>query len=780
MATETRLRRWLALLWGLLVLAIVIHQCRFWQDSRLDTDVLALLPVQEQAPALDRATRLLAEQNARRVVMLVGATDTVQGRRAALAAQAALTNQTVLIPVDLAGQFNDAIDFYKPWRDRLLTPAQRAWLQEVGEDEIKTQALLRLYQPLGGSLLDWHSDPLGLWQAWWSARAGRTRARLQDNLLTLEADGLHWFVLAWDIRGPAFSMTGDTPVRDALDKARTVALKTSTRVIMAGVPLHAEAAAAQASTEINLIGFGSLAVVLLLVWACFRSLHPILLVALSLVIGCAAALSVTALLFGRVHLLTLVFGASLVGVAEDYGFHYFAARQGKPVGERWQILRNLLPGLTLALATSAIAYLALGLAPFPGLRQMAVFSSVGLAAAFLTVVCWLPMLDRQQLPVTRFSQVFSDSLRKWPCWQSGRNGWLLAGLLFLFIGGGLARLESRDDLRQLQSAPSALMTEQMEAGRLLGLTSPAQFFLIEGQSPEELLQHEEALKLRLDPLLQSGALSAYRAVSDWLPSQASQARDANLARRADTLALQAISTQTGNSITRTAFSDTPLQAERWLQSTASAPVAWQWLGQIGARYYSVLLLSGLTPDTLPAVAAASDGLSGVRWTDRTADYSRLLARYRIGMGKLLLLGYAAVFSVLLWRFRRAAWRVGLPTALGSLLVLAIFGWIGVPLQLFSVLALMLLLGMGVDFGIFLQEHPGDGSAWLAVALAGISTLLSFGLLALSATPALHAFGLTMLIGEAIIWMLTPSFRIAPDCGQYHARQKILSRPSNGV
>ena len=96
------------------------------------------------------------------------------------------------------------------------------------------------------------------------------------------------------------------------------------------------------------------------------------------------------------------------------------------------------------------------------------------------------------------------------------------------------------------------------------------------------------------------------------------------------------------------------------------------------------------------------------------------------------------------------------TALGS--AMAVLGWIGLPLQLFNVLALLLLLGVGIDYGIFLLEHPGDGSAWLAVALAGISTLLAFGLLGLSATPALSAFGITMLIGELSIWLLTPFLR----------------------
>jgi predicted exporter len=99
-----------------------------------------------------------------------------------------------------------------------------------------------------------------------------------------------------------------------------------------------------------------------------------------------------------------------------------------------------------------------------------------------------------------------------------------------------------------------------------------------------------------------------------------------------------------------------------------------------------------------------------------------------------------------------------PTALASTLSVALLGWLGVPLQLFSVLALVLLLGVGVDYGIFLLEHPGDGVSWLAIVLGASSTLLSFGLLALSATPALRAFGLTMLAGIGAVWALSPCFR----------------------
>jgi len=70
---------------------------------------------------------------------------------------------------------------------------------------------------------------------------------------------------------------------------------------------------------------------------------------------------------------------------------------------------------------------------------------------------------------------------------------------------------------------------------------------------------------------------------------------------------------------------------------------------------------------------------------------------------------------------------------------------------------VLLLGMGVDYGIFLQAQPDSDRthAWLAILLAAFSTALSFGLLALSSTPALRAFGLTLLIGLLHVSLIAP-------------------------
>ena len=484
-----------------------------------------------------------------------------------------------------------------------------------------------------------------------------------------------------------------------------------------------------------------------------------MLVALSLLVGCAVGLSVTALLFERVHLLTLVFGASLVGVAEDYGIHWFASRQGHPQQDRWRLLRHLLPGLWLALLTSAAAYLVLGLAPFPGLRQMAVFSVAGLAGAFLSAILWFPWLDARPPRDSRFARALGASLRFWPCFRPGA-GWAWAGVLALvFILSGLLRLEVRDDLRSLQSSPESLIAEQIEAGRVLGLTSPAQFFLVRGVDAQQVLEREELLVERLAALRQQEQIGGWRAITDWLPSQRRQQADAQLSARQEGQVLEQLGQLLDETLSRPAFASAPLALQDWLAAPVSLPARALWLGELGEGMASVVMLDDpARGGSLQPLHAAAMDIEGARFVDRAADYSQLLGHYRGLMSWLLLAGVVAVHLLLMWRFGAAAWRVMLPTLLAALLTLALLGWMGEPLQLFNVLALILLLGMGIDYGIFLMEHRGDDSAWLAVCVGAASTWLSFGLLSLSATPALHAFGLTLLFGIGLVWLLSPLFR----------------------
>lgn len=761
-AGRSRAWTWLALAWLVAVAALAWQQAGFWKDGRLDSDVLALLPGAQDDPRLVQANARLAEGGTRQLVVLLGHEDWTTLRRGAEAFDRTLGDEPRLSPrvQDLAA--DAAMSEYAPYQRALLTRGQRQQLGQASPGTLANQALARLFAP--GTAPGWARDPLGLDLGWWQARTGQGPVP-RDGLLALEVEGRHWVVHRFEHIGSPFALDGESHLQDALDRAFAAAEAAAGQPLQrlqAGVPLHAEAAAVQASREVATIGLGSLAAVLLLVWLAFRSLRPILLVGLSLLVGVGAGVAVTAWCFGEVHLLTLVFGASLVGVAEDYGIHYFASRQQDGAPPR-TLMRRLLPALGLALATSVLAYLTLAIAPFPGLRQMAVFSAAGLGAAFLTVVLWFPWLDRQPPRPSAFSRAVAASLAHWPRWPRGFAGLVVAAGLAVLVLGGAWQLQVRDDLRSLQASPAELVAGERETSRLLSLPSPAQYFLVEADSAEALLRAEESVVDQLASLREQGVLGGWRAVSDFLPSRARQQQDAALRQRIETAVLAQASERLGEDLAPAPAPRMLLPAD-WLAATASSPLRPQWLGESQGRWASIVLLEGLSPASTGPLAALAQSTTGVRWVDRTAAYSDLLRHYRRMMGGLVFAAYAVVGLALVLRFRRRAWRALLPTALAGATSLGLLGWLGVPLDLFGVLAQLLLLGFGIDYGIFLLEHDDDPASWLAVSLGAASTTLAFGLLALSATPALHSFGLSLLLGLGLVWLLSPCFRARRETG----------------
>jgi predicted exporter len=430
----------------------------------------------------------------------------------------------------------------------------------------------------------------------------------------------------------------------------------------------------------------------------------------------------------------------------------------------------LLPALSLALVTSIIGYLTPALTPFPGLRQMAIFSVVGLIFAWLTVIFWFPQLtgfgSTKRLPLIE-SYV---GLAHWPSFGVHRSYVVISAIVLVVASIGLSRLEVLDDIRALNNSPKNLIDDQIRLGKLLDAPAPAQFYLVRGATAELVLQREEKLKQRLDPLIEKKSITGYQAISNWVPSLELQRirrqlieekllnQNGPLLKLAARLGENAEweSQTRGRLLELTA----PLQPEEFLETKISEPFRHLWIGRVGSEYASIVALRGLTPTGLLELKQAAVGVDGAQWVDKVAEISSVLARYRKYISLLLPVSYLAVYLLLYPRYGVSAWRLLAATALASILTLAVMGFMGQKLQLFHVLAFMLILGIGVDYSIFLHEEPGRATdrSWLAVTLSALSTLLSFGLLSLSNTPALHAFGFTMLIGTAIVWLITPYWR----------------------
>ncbi|MFP5306233.1 MAG: MMPL family transporter, partial [Gammaproteobacteria bacterium] len=532
-----------------------------------------------------------------------------------------------------------------------------------------------------------------------------------------------------------------------------------------GVVRHAIVNSQRAQHEIGLFGGLSLAGVIAVFAYCFRSLRPLLLVVCALGVGTLASISAVHGLFGQVHLLSLVFGSSLIGVSVDYAIHFFSDRFREPSG--WsgeRALRHVGPAIVVGMSTTALGYLAFLVPPFPGLRQMAVFSVAGILAVGISVLLAFPLVaGRGGRPMPRgLRRGFSvlAGIRR----PGGKRLGLLAGAAAAVLIGGLYQVNFIDDVRALQSPPPALAADEAYIRERIGGGIDTRFFLVEGADAEALLQREEALRQRLDVLVDGGGLAGYLALSSSVPSMARQRADRAM------LAQQVYGAQGPlvRLLARLGFGDEaaarlqaefeagaeqPLSLQDWLASPLSEPYRALWIGATERGVASVVALNGVTD--VAALAAAAAAVDGVVLIDRVADISTVLKHYRrmalVGLGAALLA--IAVLLTLRYGVRPALRQLIAPVG-GGLLTLAVHGWLGIPANLFTVLGLLLVLGLGVDYGIFLREGSAARPVTLlAISIAAVTTLLSFGMLSASVTPFIHSLGLAVLLGVASTWLL---------------------------
>jgi predicted exporter len=772
----------LAALWALTsILLVTATLLLLARGAPLQTNLLALLPPTERSAAAEHAVAAMHDAAANRAVFLVGHHDPAAARQAARRFAAELEASRAFTRVQLEVPLADPRSLVRAslvFRFGLLADADRVALKEGGFDP-EQWLVRRLNDPLrfsaaGGLAI----DPFGFFDRYLASLPyGNLRLELDDRLLVARpesGDGLYVLVSA-ELPGSAYDDRVQAPVIAAVAQAEAK-LPQGVELLRTGAIFFAADARSAAQREVDLIGIGSVAGIVLLLLAVFRSLRPLLLGLLTVCIGLAAAVSITILAYGELHLLTLVFGASLIGEAIDYSIQYFGAYAG--AGQSWDPQRGIRlvrPGLTLALLTSLLGYSALLLLPFPAVKQIALFALVGLAAAYLSVVLLLPVLLRRPFPrdISSLTAPVGRFIEAWRARVSPRAGAALALAIALACVPGWLLLKRDDDVRSLSNRSPALLEQEAKIRSLTGFEIGTQFLLVEGESPEIVLQREERLAARLQELAAKGILSHYQAISSFVPSAARQAENRKLVREAvlaDGAQLERAFARVGlrkgvAAELERAYRESEgklLRPEVWLASPAAAPFRQLWLGKSERGFASVVVPFGVR--NAQALAAAAGAVEGVTYLDKASSVSRLFRDYRNGFSYGLAAAIAVVLCVLA---RRYGWRGGaavlLPALLGIAAALSLDGYSGVPMTLFSIMALMLVLGVGVNYAIFLVEGRGrEGSAFVAVLLSAATTLLSFGLLAFSGTPALAQFGKSLVAGIGIAVLLAPlALTLAP-------------------
>ncbi len=748
------LRIWRSLFFALFIgtLALGVY---IVPSVKIDTDLAGLSPGSEQAEHTKFAIDALRQNIEKRVILLVSGNDedTVAEVQAQLSSRLSGLNNIKVTPDNdkLATELLSKLSLY---RFALLSKEQQQRLSQVSAQTLAEQAHKGLYGLSGQTrLYPFSKDPLG-----WHSKT------LLSLLPTEKESETFSGVVGLSINQGALNMRAQQTLSTALDSIiNTLSHDYDVRIDQSGIFFFASDAAQRSKKDIGLISTGSTIGVVLLLLFVFRSARALMLPVASVLLGVSFAFVVSHSLYGQVHVLTIVFGASLIGIVIDYSLHYFyhgaaadnIERRGLTSDASDDEKNALFRALSLSLITSMIGYAALSFSSLQALQKVAVFSCCGLFMAWLSVICLGDFALRQPLRTeqTLLPRIV-NGIRRLIALLS-RNMLSATIVLTLALGAYSALIAKpfNDSPRVFFKPDTSLLASEQRVAQAASDYEPGRYIVIDARSIEEAYQRHQQL---LNIVQQQDGLNTnqFTSLLNWVPSPKQQ----NLIYQAQTklygqdgaatLLYKKLGKPTAASNIQAEYRAaesirlTPNTAAKMLAD--GLPPIWFEQGEQVVSF--VLIEKGTQADILAPILKEIDGLNYVNTLKST---EAALASQRVSASKLLLLAYFLVAILMVLRNRRISAASITLVPLGASAMLFSFALaLGFELNLFHVMALFLVLGFGMDYGIFANEMRSRSATTLqAISLSALTSLLSFGLLALSSIPVVASFGITLLIGN---------------------------------
>lgn len=364
-----------------------------------------------------------------------------------------------------------------------------------------------------------------------------------------------------------------------------------------------------------------------------------------------------------------------------------------------------------------------------------------------------------------------------------KNALRLVSVLFVVaLIPGLYLLNIHTDLRSLYT-----MSDEMKAAEVLNakLCNPGiseNYFIVEGDSEEEVLQHEELLTERLVRAEKNSHLKSHLATSDFIPSAKTQANtyvgfrqlfftDGSLQNITDSLAdsvksyLRGIGVQNDSAFVAGLNKGLHISHLKSIINSPSLPSSFRsmlkmlWIGEVGdsseRRFYSAVFPLRVSKNF--DAQEIANGVPNVYAVNKMQNINGALTR--ISHISLLLVGcaYVVVFFILVIVYKlNESVRIIRAPVLACFFIASVFGYCGMDFNFFAIVGVILTLGIGIDYALFFREGGRNNTTTtLAVILSATTTLISFGSLAFSGFTPVKTFGVSVLLGILCCFLLSP-------------------------
>jgi uncharacterized protein len=504
--------------------------------------------------------------------------------------------------------------------------------------------------------------------------------------------------------------------------------------------------------------------------------------------------------------LTGVLGAILAGMGIDYSIQYlslYESRRGSGSTARQAAAQSAVemgPAVVAAWATSVIGFIAIGCSRVRALRDFAFLGTLGLTGAFICAVAALPALlmlsDRRPTPIARSRNRFGAGqfLR-----SLGKHRVRWIGLSFLMLAAGaiiVGRYGGRvlpmeTDLTVMHPRPNPAIDAQYHIAKRFGISVGSLAVYLHAATPGRLVSLAYDVNARLKgQAARAAGVSGTYGLATLLPDP--RMIPARRAAVSEDEAARVVA-DFRSALSENGFSPEPFEGYAQflhaLLTQKSAPTVHDLLGYRrmaetvlpASAFRGTPTVEAITlvfvskpldqdrasrDEAIVAIRDALHGLDGATLTGLGVVGHDAEATVRRDLPRLALaaIGLAAVYLILHFRNLANALLSLVPAVFGMIVAAAVLRLAGEKLNMINLIAIPLLIGIDVDYGIFLvsltrprraPQMPAVPAVDLvrriqpvchAVIICATATTLGYVSLIWTSVPAERSLGVTAAVG----------------------------------
>ena len=608
----------------------------------------------------------------------------------------------------------DTINQFNTHRNSFLSTEYRNIIKQGNFSQITDNAVSTVSSSMAPTVLSLKDDPFLLATNYiGELKSANGKWNMRDGFLWQYIAPNHYILISANIIN-----NDSNELTQTINSVSTIIKKYNTpdtHVFLSGIPVHTANMTQTSKLQLTVFSIIALAMAILLNWLLFHKTATLLPVILSLGFGFIVGAGALVLCFPEPHILTFVFGVTLIGLGIDYSFHFISALINKND-------KNIRRNIFHSFLTTVVCFMPLFFSGLDLLQQISVFTIAGLTAIYLGWLVFMP---------TKINA--KNTSIKMPRAVLKKHRPVIIGLLIMAILATIPFMKTQNNMAQLYKPTPELLQAEALMQNLNGIDK-SKFLLIREKNIDDALLVAEKIKD------ESGN---FFDITTIVPSHERQIENQNLIRQLYKFESKKIQHELGlRAVPK--FVETPLIQIADIQNDKTFGALFdKFVFDDGKYVYLVAYVDADFTTTQPNTLVISPA----------QQMQNLMEQYSYKTYGLLMICGIALIVLLVVLYGKKAFIYLAPSALAVGLTASILTWFNQPITFFHLLSLFIVIGLTLDYSIF-HINAVDNHEIKPVLFSCLTSLIGFGILGFASFFLIKSMGITLGLGLTIGYLIS--------------------------